>query len=135
MKPISWVQKSGDIQPTTDALRMISVARHQVERFKVVVYPIYKTRTIEQNSLFHALINQMSAQTGIDRDIMKGLVKDFAISRGYPYELDEDGLPKSEKGRLVPISTKDATVEQMETLIEATYEFAFDKGFDLEDYL
>lgn len=135
MKPISWVQKSGDIQPTTDALRMISVARHQVERFKVVVYPIYKTRTIEQNSLFHALINQMSAQTGIDRYVMKGLVKDFAISRGYPYEIDDSGLPKSCDGHLVPISTKDATVEQMETLIESAYEFAFERNLELEDYL
>ena len=135
MKPISWVQKSGEIQPTHDASRMISVAMRQVESFKVVVYPIYKSRTIEQNSLFHALINQMSAQTGIDRDVMKDMVKEFAISRGYPYELDDYGLPESRDGRLVPISTKDATVEQMETLIESTYEFAFDKGLDLEDYL
>lgn len=135
MKPISWIQRSGDITPTVEASRLLSMAERQVESFKVVVYPLYKNRTVNQNSLFHALVNKMSSQTGVDRGVMKEAVKEFAISRGYPYEVDESGLPMSKDGRLVPISTKYATVEQMETLIESAYEFAFDKGLDLEDYI
>ena len=135
MKPISWIQPSGSISPTPEAERLVRIAGGQVKSFKVVVYPIYKTRTTNQNSLFHALVNQMASQTGIDRVVIKDLVKDFAISRGYPYEIDDSGLPKSCDGHLVPISTKDATVEQMETLIESAYEFAFERNLELEDYL
>ena len=135
MKNITWVQKSGELSPTPDAVRLMKIASRQVDSFKVMVFPIYKTRTTSQNSLFHALINQMAAQTGVDRDVMKELVKDFAISRGYPYEIDERGLPLTKDGRLVPVSTKDATVEQMETLIESAYEFALDKNLELEEFI
>ena len=128
MKPITWIQDSSDIiRPTSDdAMRRLHVA---------VVYPIYRGRSYNQNALFHALINDMASQLGQDRSSVKEAVKNFALSRGYPYEYGDDGYPLEKDGMNIPISTKEATVEQMEILIDSAYEFAFENNLYLEDRL
>lgn len=137
MKPITWIQDSSDIiRPTTDdAMRRLHVAVGQVKELKVVVYPVYRGRSYNQNALFHALINDMASQLGQDRRSVKEAVKNFALSRGYPYEYGDDGYPLEKDGMNVPISTKEATVEQMEILIDSAYEFAFENNLYLEDRL
>ena len=137
MKPIIWMRESSEIiRPASDdALRRLDVAVGQVNELKVVVYPVDRGRSYNQNALFHALINDMASQLGQDRRTVKEAVKNFALSRGYPYEYGDDGYPLEKDGMNIPISTKDATVEQMEILIDSAYEFAFENNLYLEDRL
>lgn len=112
---------------TTDKIFVPKEYRGEVDKYirqagkvRVIIAPAFQTRTLSQNAIFHAKINELSRLTGMDRDAIKDEVKDIAMSMGYPPEMDETGLPKvNESGRVIPLSSAKATIEQMVLLINA----------------
>ncbi len=110
--------------------------RRQGKRIRVTISPVYDTRTLSQNAYFHAKVNEISALTGQDRDLIKRDIKDYAMGFGYPAAVDETGELKTDgEGRLIPLSSSRATIEQMEILIEALYSWCFEKGIAIQEEL
>ena len=110
--------------------------RRQGKRIRVTISPVYDTRTLAQNAYFHAKVNEISAQTGQDRDFIKREIKDYAMGFGYPAAVEENGELKTDgEGRLIPLSSSKATIEQMEILIEALYSWCFEKGITIQEEL
>ena len=110
--------------------------RRQSKRIRITISPVYETRTLAQNAYFHAKVNEISAFTGQDRDEIKRAIKDYALGFGYPAAVDETGeLKTDEDGRLIPLSSSKATIEQMETLIEALYSWCSEKGIYITEDL
>ena len=110
--------------------------RRQSKRIRITISPVYETRTLAQNAYFHAKVNEISAFTGQDRDEIKRAIKDYALGFGYPAAVDETGeLKTDEDGRLIPLSSSKATIEQMETLIEALYSWCSERGIYITEDL
>lgn len=134
---ISYIVDSRDklqVQVPERYKEELAAYRKMARSIRVTITPVLKTRTLEQNAIFHAKINELSQATGIDRDSLKAEIKRFAMSMGYPPEMKEDGeVVVDEGGDLVPLPSSKATVEQMETLIEAVYMWATQNGIDMEE--
>lgn len=110
--------------------------RRQGKRIRITISPVYETRTLAQNAYFHAKVNEISAFTGQGRDEIKRAIKDYALGFGYPAAVDETGeLKTDEDGRLIPLSSSKATIEQMETLIEALYSWCSERGIYITEDL
>lgn len=134
MTRIEWVQDSSEPMSVPMDLRpLLAEARKQSKRIVVSITPVYARRSLNQNALFHAKVNEIAAMSGVDRDVVKNIIKVFATGRGYPCVVGDDGLPVFKDGKPLPISTEDATVEEMEALIESTFEWAFENGFYIEE--
>lgn len=126
-------------QKSTEPLRipeehtaLLRQMRGQCAYLQITISPVFPERTMPQNAIFHAKINEIAAETGEDRNTIKSIVKDFAMSRGYPYRTDESGNPVTTKdGQLVPKPTSKATIEEMTVLIDALYEWAFENDIYL----
>lgn len=99
----------------------------------VTVEPYKMKRTAKQNGQYQVLIKRLSAQSGLETDQVKRLVKEMAVGYNYPVERDEDGEPILKYGYPIPISTSQATVEQMQILIECCYKIASKYGYVLTD--
>lgn len=124
MIKISWTQPSGELIKIPEELKTkLAIVRGQGQEIRITVEPVYKQRTENQNALFHARINELSKECGANREWLKDEIKMIATDMGYPYEIYD--------GRKVPKSTKEATVEEMEILIEAIYDYAFDNGINI----
>lgn len=110
--------------------------RRQGKRIRITISPVFETRTMAQNAYFHAKVNEIAAITGQDRDSIKSEIKDYALGFGYPAAVDETGELKTDaEGRLIPLSSARATIEQMETLIEALYSWCSEKGIYITEDL
>lgn len=99
----------------------------------VTVEPYCMGRSKEQNALYQLLIRRLSESTPYTVDEMKAIVKDKAVGNGYPVERDDDGDPIERNGSYVPLSTKKATVGQMEMLIECCYKLGAKWNIVLDD--
>lgn len=109
--------------------------RKQAKRLRVTITPILKERTMSQNSYFHAKVNQIARETGIDREEVKRGIKRYAIGMGYPCIEEEDGsLRLDSEGEPIPLSTAKATIEQMTILIEALYVWCNENDIQIEDF-
>ena len=124
MKKVEWTQSSSERLTIPDELQnLLSIVRREGKEIKITIEPVYQQRTANQNALFHSKIKELAAISGADVDWLKDEVKRFAVSRGYPCEIGE--------GFVVPKSTRTATVEQMEILIDALYQYSFNNGINL----
>jgi len=99
----------------------------------VTVSPYCMTRTKKQNGYYQQLVRRISAQTGIQTDLLKRMAKEKAIGYGYPVERDEDGEPIMRYGSLVPKSTKDVSINQLKILIRVLREIALEHDVIIED--
>lgn len=134
MTRIEWVQDSSEPMSVPMDLRpLLAEARKQSKRIVVSITPVYARRSLNQNALFHAKVNEIAAMSGVDRDVVKKMIKVFATGRGYPMVMGDDGLPLIKDGEPLPKPTEEATVEEMEMLIDATFEWAFANGFYIQE--
>lgn len=103
--------------------------RSQTDTLRITITPVFKTRTLNQNAIFHAKINEIASVIGEDREVIKEHIKKYAMGMGYPYSTDKDGEPRCDKdGELIPKSSALATISEMTILIEALYAWCFDNG-------
>ena len=110
--------------------------RSQGKKIRITISPVFETRTLAQNAYFHAKVTEISALTGQDRNDIKDEIKEYALGFGYPAAVDETGELKTDaEGRLIPLSSAKATIEQMETLIEALYSWCSEKGIYITEDL
>lgn len=134
MTKVEWVQDSSEPMSVPVDLRpVLDMARGQAKQIRVTIIPVYQRRSLDQNRLFHAKVNEIAALSGVDRNVVKNIIKVFATGRGYPCVVGDDGLPVFKDGEPLPISTEDATVEEMELLIDSMFEWAFANGYYLEE--
>lgn len=109
--------------------------RSQAKYLRVSITPVFKDRTMSQNSYFHAKVNEIARDTGIPRDEVKNEIKRFAIGMGYPCEENEDGTIRMKDGEPVPLSSSKASIEAMTILIEALYVWCNENGIQTEEYI
>ena len=108
--------------------------RKMGKKIHITISPVLQQRTMAQNAIFHAKINEVSHATGIDRDEVKREVKQYAMQMGYPPAMGKDGdVEVDEQGELLALPSHKATVEQMEILIEALYSWCFDNGIAVKE--
>ncbi len=121
MIKVSWKQSSSEkLRVPDELLSSLSRVRGQADFIQVTIEPVYKQRTMDQNALFHAKVNELAKISGADRNFIKEEVKQVAVSRGYPFNVVN--------GEVIPKPSSEATIEQMEILIDALYEYAEDNG-------
>ena len=132
---ISFIVDSRDPIRIPESMKSeLALYRKQAKRIRVTISPVHQTRTLEQNAIFHAKLNEISAATGVDRESLKHDIKRLAMSMGYPPDITDDGEVRiDDDGDLVPLPSSKATIEQMETLIEAIYVWAEQNGIDMEE--
>ena len=86
---------------------------------------VYKRRTTgkgSQNNKFHALVTEICKETGNDITDVKDYLKERAIKRGYPYEVNKL------TGRIKPYSTTKVDTQQMSALIEEALQLCAELG-------
>lgn len=121
MIKVSWKQSSSEkLRVPDEFLSSLTRVRGQADFIQVTIEPVYKQRTKDQNAFFHAKLNELAKLSGADRDRIKEEVKSVATMRGYPYDVVD--------GEIIPKPSSEATIEQMEILIDALYEYAEDNG-------
>lgn len=112
-----------------DKIPELQRLRSQSDTLRITITPVFKTRTVNQNAIFHAKINEIASIIGEDREVIKEHIKKHAMGFGYPYSTDKDGEPRCDKnGELIPKSSALATISEMTILIEALFAWAFDNG-------
>lgn len=121
MIKVSWKQSSSEkLRIPDELLSSLSRVRGQADFIQVTIEPVYKQRTMDQNALFHAKVNELAKLSGADRGRIKEEIKGVATMRGYPYDV--------KNGEIIPKPSSEATIEQMEILIDALYEYAEENG-------
>ena len=132
---ISFIVDSRDPIRIPESMKAeLALYRKQAKRIRVTISPVHQTRTLEQNAIFHAKVNEIAHITGWDRDQVKKDIKTYAMQMGYPPAMGADGdVEISPEGELVPLPSHKATVEQMELLIEALYSWCFEKGIAIQE--
>lgn len=84
--------------------------------WEVTIRPFAAKRSVEQNALFHALVQEIAGSTGNDPDTVKDYLKDrFGPRRLVTVHGEE---------RLVPKSTTQYSVEEMSELIDRSKAWA-----------
>lgn len=131
---ITFRQKSTEpLRIPEEHIARLRQMRQQCAYLQITITPVFPERTLPQNAIFHAKINEIAFLTGEDRDTIKSIVKDFAMSRGYPYSMDASGNPiTTPEGQLIAKPTSKATIEEMTVLIDALYEWAFENDIFLK---
>lgn len=106
--------------------------RNQSRKLRIMIAPVFKKRTLAQNALFHAKLKTIERLTGLGWEEIKNEVKKEAILMGYPYKKDIYGDPVTDDdGELVPISSADATIEQMNLLMDALDQWCIINDIDI----
>lgn len=93
--------------------------------FKIDIEKPYPARTTgagSQNNKFYALVTELCKVTGNDLTDVKDYLKERAIKRGYPYEINKL------TGRIKPYSTTRVDTKQMSALIEETLQLCAELG-------
>lgn len=93
--------------------------------FKIDIQKPYPNRTTgegSQNNKFYALVTEICKETGNDLTDVKDYLKERAVKRGYPYEINKL------TGRIKPYSTTRVDTKQMSALIEETLQLCAELG-------
>lgn len=129
-----FVDSGAQIRIPEEFLPELSRYRKMGKKIHITISPVLQQRTIAQNAIFHAKINEIAHSTGMDRDEVKRQVKQYAMQMGYPPAMGPDGdVETDEQGELLALPSHKATVEQMEILIEALYSWCFENGISIKE--
>lgn len=94
----------------------------------VTIENVRKPRTTgdkSQNKHFNGHVQQISAETGNDFEVIKMEIKHRAITRGYPILYDENGKIRFDLwGRAMGISEADCSTVECGYLIEEAHQLA-----------
>jgi hypothetical protein len=89
----------------------------------------YRRRTLNQNSLWHKMLMDLSHKLYMDMDLIKEGIKELAAAEyGYPYIKNDITHTQS------PKPSHKATVREMEILFNVTYIIAAENNVDLSLY-
>ena len=107
-------------------LDLFELAREKSNGYMTIDFGrVYKSRTTgegSQNNLFYALVTEICKETGNDITDVKDYLKERAVKRGYPYEINKL------TGRIRPYSTTRVDTKQMSALIEETLQLCAELG-------
>ena len=98
--------------------------------FKIDIEKPYPPRTTgkgSQNNKFYALVTEICKETGNDITDVKDYLKERAIKRGYPYEVNKL------TGRIKPYSTTKVDTQQMSALIEEALQLCAELGIVVDE--
>ena len=87
-------------------------------------YPARTTGAGSQNNKFYALVTEICKETGNDITDVKDYLKERAIKRGYPYEVNKL------TGRIKPYSTTEVNTVEMGYLIEEAIQECCELGIN-----
>ena len=101
--------------------------------WEVIIQEYKPKRTLEQNAKWHAMIRDLAQELGYDPKQMKNIVKDeLGYSRKFEYSwIDSNGNKKTEVSKLYARTSK-MKIDQLNTLIEQTYQLAAEQGVILQ---
>ena len=112
-------------------LDLFELAREKSNGYMTIDFGrVYKSRTTgkgSQNNLFYELATEICKETGNDITDVKDYLKERAVKRGYPYEINKL------TGRIRPYSTTRVDTKQMSALIEETLQLCAELGIVLPD--
>lgn len=129
-----FIDSDKPIRIPEDMKAEVAKYRGMGKKLHITISPVLQPRTLAQNAIFHAKVNEIAHITGWDRDQVKQEIKSYAMQMGYPPAMGADGdVEISPDGELVPLPSHKATVEQMELLIEALYSWCIDKGIAIQE--
>jgi hypothetical protein len=107
-------------------LDLFELAREKSNGYMTIDFGrVYKSRTTgkgSQNNLFYELATEICKETGNDITDVKDYLKERAVKRGYPYEINKL------TGRIRPYSTTRVDTKQMSALIEETLQLCAELG-------
>ena len=107
-------------------LDLFELAREKSNGYMTIDFGrVYKSRTTgegSQNNLFYAIVTEICKETGNDITDVKDYLKERAVKRGYPYEINKL------TGRIRPYSTTRVDTKQMSALIEETLQLCAELG-------
>lgn len=95
--------------------------------FKIEIEKPYPNRTTgegSQNNLFYLLVTELCKVTGNDIEDVKDALKEKAIKRGYPYEVNKL------TGRIRPYSTTRVNTVEMSYLIDEAKQECAENGIN-----
>lgn len=128
-----FVDSRDPIRVPEDMKEELRKYRRMGKRIHITISPVLQQRTLAQNAIFHAKVNEIAHATGMDRERIKKDIKQYAMQMGYPPAMKDGDVVIDESGELLALPSSEATVEQMETLIEAVYSWCFDNGIDIKE--
>ena len=100
----------------------------QKDSLTIKIAPPRKLRSTGERSQNHHLnghIQQICVETGNDFAAVKAVVKQMAVSMGYPF--------RTFRGMVVPYSESEASVQECAILIEAVHMLAAELGINLKE--
>ena len=100
----------------------------QKDSLTIKIAPPRKLRSTGERSQNHHLnghIQQICVETGNDFAAVKAVVKQMAVSMGYPF--------RTFRGMVVPYSKAEASVQECAILIEAVHMLAAELGINLKE--
>ena len=100
----------------------------QKDSLIVKIAPPRKLRSTGEWSQNHHLnghIQQICVETGNDFAAVKAVVKQMAVSMGYPF--------RTFRGMVIPYSEAEASVQECAILIEAVHRLAAELGINLKE--
>jgi len=100
----------------------------QKDSLIVKIAPPRKLRTTGERSQNHHLnghIQQICIETGNDFAAVKAVIKQMAVSMGYPF--------RTFRGMVIPYSEAESSVQECAILIEAVHMLAAELGINLKE--
>ena len=100
----------------------------QKDSLIVKIAPPRKLRTTGERSQNHHLnghIQQICIETGNDFAAVKAVIKQMAVSMGYPF--------RTFRGMVIPYSEAESSVQECAMLIEAVHRLAAEEGILLKE--
>lgn len=128
-----FVDSKEPIRVPEDMIEELRKYRKMGKRIHVTISPVLQPRTMAQNAIFHAKVNEIAHASGMSRDVIKHEIKQYAMQMGYPPAMKDGDVVIDGNGELQALPSSEATVEQMETLIEALYSWCFDNGIEVKE--
>lgn len=122
---------SADRQKMADLFDELEKLGHSYARVRITVPQRPRTTGYRsQNSRLHGHCQDIADQLGgiYTRDVVKDAMKRLAVTEGYP------AVWSDLHGEVIPLPTKDASIEQMQVLLDTIGKYADEHGLYLTEY-
>lgn len=104
----------------------IRKAKADGQKLDITVDIHREKRSLEQNAYYHVLLRRLSYASGGTEEELDEMVKQKAVTMGYPFVYGENG-------KMEPKPSRSVNVNQMMILIEACIALGLDNGIELEE--
>ena len=130
----------------TELLDKVRAMISMYGQVKVVISPLYETRTKEQNSLYQLYVKRIAKQSGLSDNPngeawLRASLKQRAVELGYPAEVDQNGAIAKVKVNYMGkdyefikgVSSTVVSIAEFKKLFQACEELAQENGYVLQD--